>query len=133
MASAVQRATMGICMAVALEDGDFAKEEFLVIARVVSDHPIFEGLSDDDLRRLRESVLGDLEPGDLLSSVARFTQDIPPAMGLQVFKLALDVMYADGVVDDDEGMLVVRLARLLGITDADFSSAVDRAKRRSLY
>jgi len=133
MATPLQRATMGICMAVAIEDGDFAKEEFLLIARVVCDHPIFEGLSDEELRNLREAVFDDLEPGDLLSSVAHFTQDIPPAMGLQVFKLALDVMYADGIVDDDEGLLVVRLARLLGISDADFSTAAGRAKRRSLY
>ncbi|MGD9816612.1 MAG: tellurite resistance TerB family protein [Hyphomonadaceae bacterium] len=133
MATLVQRATLALLLTVAFADGDLDDEEFKILSRRIPDHPLFEDLSEDQVRKTNLSIIEEINRSSLADVLMRYAREIPPSISLQVFKLVLDIMYADGRVDDNEAAAVLMLKQSLGISSDEFKEAVDRAKRRAEY
>lgn len=133
MATPVQRAALALVLVVAFADGELDTEEFKILARRIPDHPLFEGLGEDVIHEINLSIVDEMNRSSTEEMIARYGREIPPSISLQVFKLLLDMMYADGYVDRSESLAVIHIKRYLGISPAEFEDAVDRAKRRAEY
>lgn len=128
MPNTTQRAILALLITVAFADGDFDVEEFKVIIHRLPDHPLFQGLSEDEIHAANLSLLDELHTSSKAAMIGRYASAVPPHLALQTFSLVLDMMYADGVVDDFEGHVVLATKNALGISKADFDAVLDRAK-----
>ncbi len=121
----LEEASSGVLLSVVGSDGHISDEEAEFFGLVANRHPIFRDQSAPDFRRMIDKMMRILKRDGWEAMIDKCAADLPPAMKPTVFALAVDFVFADGSVEEEEKRLVARLQRALGISDDVADAAVE--------
>lgn len=120
----IQEATSGVLLSVVASDGQVSDDESDYFRLVANRHPIFRDQSAADFNRMIDKMMGILHRQGWRPLIDKCGADIPQDFKPTVFALAVDFVFADGAVEDEEKELVAYLQKALGISDKFADSIV---------
>ncbi|MCA9175013.1 MAG: tellurite resistance TerB family protein [Planctomycetales bacterium] len=97
-----QEAFAGVLLCASACDGHIADEEAQTLFNVLSKKRLYERLSSHQFGGMMDRLMGALKksgPGKLLD---KCLPAVPPELRETAFAVAVDIVLADGVVEDDE-------------------------------
>ena len=118
-------ATCGLLLAVMACDGNVAVDELAYFYFVTERHPIFRLESPTVMSRTIDRMTGALNRSGWKSLVDKCVINLPAEVRLPVFALAVEFVFADGIVEREEEEMICYLQRAFGIADEIASSIVE--------
>lgn len=115
-AHAYEAAVIGILAAVARADGRVADEELAWWQRLRSRHPLFRDLPPSVLNPLHARALEALADQPWADAVTDWARQVPRAEAETIYRLAVELQFADGESSRQESRVTVHLAHALGLS-----------------
>lgn len=120
-----QEGFAAIMLAVVAADGDISDEEVQDFVTRVSRMKLFGGQPSADFNQMVEKLFRVLRKSGPLELIKRGAPALIPELRETAFAVTVDMIFADGVVEDDEKALVERLQGELDIADALAAQILD--------
>lgn len=125
VAFTLQEATSGVLLSVVASDGNISDDEAEYFRFVANRHPVFRDQSPAEFNRMIDKMLGLLKRWGWDVLIDKCAVDIPKEFKPTVFALAVDFVFADGSVEDEETKLIGRLQQGLEIPNDIAESVVE--------
>lgn len=107
----------GILLAAAAADGHIAEEEARGLWSAIERMKLFSSYTPDKFNRLMDSLLKVLKKGGPEALVDKCAPVLPERLRAPAFCNAVDIVLADGEVEDEEKELIEKLQSALEIDD----------------
>jgi uncharacterized tellurite resistance protein B-like protein len=110
-----QEGFFGIMLLVVAADGDIAEGEMLAMYAITKRMKLYDGLSESQHTNLIKKTSGILKkfgPKVLLEKAAA---SLPPELKPTAFAISVDLVFADGVVEDEERAILELIYKQLAI------------------
>lgn len=109
----------GVLLAAAAADGHIADEEAQGLWRAIERMKLFSSYTPDKFNRLMDSLLKVLKKGGPEALVEKCVPALPERLRAPAFCNAVDIVLADGTVEDDEKELIEKLQTALEVDEAE--------------
>lgn len=107
----------GILLAAAAADGHIAEEEARGLWGTIDRMKLYSSFTPDKFNKMMDSLLKVLKKGGPEALVEKCVPLVPERLRATVFCNAVNIVLADGVVEDDEKELIEKLQSALDIED----------------
>ena len=114
-----EEAYMGILLAANASDGHISDEEVQGFITIVSRMKMYESWSGDKIRRALDRMLGMIKRKGAEPTMTACAEVLPEKYHRAVFANAVDLVLADGVVEDEEKEFINKLRSALGLSGDD--------------
>lgn len=109
----------GILLAAAAADGHIAEEEAQGLWRAIERMKLFSSFTPDKFNKLMDTLLKVLKKGGPEALVEKCVPAVPERLRATAFCNAVDIVLADGTVEDDEKELIEKLQGALEVDDKE--------------
>lgn len=106
----------GVLLGAAASDGHIADEEAQGLWTITRRMRMFEGWTDDRFNRMMNKLVGFLKKKGLRSLLHGCAEALPEQLHETAFATAVDIVLADGVVEEEEKEFLDDLQRILDIS-----------------
>ncbi len=120
-----QEGFAAIMLAVVAADGEISEEEIEDYVSRLSRMRLFADMSSSETSRMIDKLFKVKSKGGPDALVGRGVPALTPELKETAFAVAVDMIFADGSVEDAEKHLVEKLQTELGITDDLASQIID--------
>ena len=114
-----QEAFMGILLSANASDGHISDEEVQGLFTILGRMKLYQNWNQDKWRRSIDRMLGLLKRKGLDDALRTCAEALPPELAPTAFANAVDLVLADGVVEDSEKEFINKLWRTLKISGDD--------------
>lgn len=114
----------GILLAAAAADGHIADEEAQGLWRAIERMKLYSSFTPDKFNKLMDTLLKILKKGGPEALVEKCVPALPERLRATAFCNAVDIVLADGSVEDDEKELIEKLQQALDIDDDDAKAII---------
>ncbi len=109
----------GILLAAAAADGHIADEEARGLFSALSRMKLYSSFTEEKFQRMMDVLLRVLKKGGPEALIERAVPALPQRLRAPAFCNAVDIVLADGTVEDEEKELIEKLKTALEISDND--------------
>jgi uncharacterized tellurite resistance protein B-like protein len=106
-------------------DGDVSSQELQSCNVVCSRMPLFRDMSQNNLERVFKRVGELLESSETEKTLLSAAGAVPDELKLPVFANAVDIVFADGDVGEEEQDYIAFLAEHLGVDDEQATAVIE--------
>jgi uncharacterized membrane protein YebE (DUF533 family) len=115
----------GVALAAVASDGFLSEEEAQIIPFTLTRMKLFQNYSDNDMRRLFDKLLAQLQRDGVEALFASARSNLSPQLRETAFAIAADLVLVDGIVTDEERSFLDELYRILEISEAVATQVID--------
>jgi tellurite resistance protein len=115
----------GILLAAAAADGHIADEEARGLWSAIERMKLFSSYTPDKFSKLMDTLLKVLKKGGPDALVEKCVPALPERLRSTAFCNAVDIVLADGTVEDEEKELIEKLQTALGVSDNDAKTIIN--------
>jgi uncharacterized tellurite resistance protein B-like protein len=112
-----EEAVAGVLFAVVASDGNIGEEEIDAFNGVANRMNLFKPMAGDQFTAMMQRLADILHQEDVVVLFRRSLQSVPEDLRETVFATAVDLVLADGEVDDNEQSILFDLKEALTISD----------------
>jgi tellurite resistance protein len=112
-----QEALLAIALATSAADGNIAEEEAKGIFAYLLQMKMFAGLSEKQMYEMLKKLISVLENEGIGGLVAIAKSSLPNELRETAFVCAVDIAFADGVIEDSEKALLDELQQVMDVSD----------------
>lgn len=123
--SIAAEAFAGVALAAVASDGFLAEEEAQIIPFTLSRMKLYQSYSDNDMRRLFDKLLAQLQRDGVESLFASAKSALSPELRETAFAIAADLVLVDGVVTEEERSFLDDLYSTLEISEAVANQVIE--------
>lgn len=120
-----QEAFAGILLGAAASDGHIADEEAQGLWTITRRMRMFEGWNDDRFGRMMNKLVGVLRKKGLRTLLHSCAEALPDQLHGTAFASSVDIVLADGVVEDEEKDFLNDLQKILDISGDEALTIVE--------
>ncbi len=110
-----QEGFFGIMLLVVAADGDIADGEMLAMYAVTKRMKLYDGLSESQHKSLIKKTLGILQKHGPKLLLEKAAGSLPSELKSTAFAVSVDLVFADGVVEDEERAILELIYKQLAI------------------
>lgn len=114
----------GILLAAAAADGHIAEEEARGLWSAIERMKLFSSFTPDKFNKLMDSLLKVLKKGGPEALVEKCVPVLPQRLRATAFCNAVDIVLADGTVEDDEQELIEKLQTALEVEEDEAKTII---------
>ena len=127
----LEEAIAAIILGAVAVDGDISSQELVSCNAICARMPLFRDMSQTALERLFKQVGGMFESKDIEELLQAATSVVPDELRLPVFLNAVDIVFADGEVGEEEQDFVAFLVERFGIDEDTAGTAIDVLRQKN--
>jgi uncharacterized tellurite resistance protein B-like protein len=120
-----QEGFAGILYTVIAADGHISDEEVDEFTARITRMKLFADLREGDFGRMLDKIRRTISKKGVASMLAESAAALSPELKETAFVVAVDMIFADGTVEDEEKSLVEHLQGTLGIPDSLAAQTLD--------
>jgi tellurite resistance protein len=120
-----QEAFLGILMTANASDGHVSDEEVAGLITITARMKLFEGWDEHKWRKAFDRLAGMMRRSETIDQmISTCVKALPEQLSQTVFANAVDLVLADGVVEDEEREFINKLWKALGISGDEAKTIV---------
>lgn len=112
-----EEAFFAIAIAIVAADGEISSEELDDVIRMVQRKQLFQKLPSSDFKAMVDKVFKFLKKNGSPALVKKGIEFLPAELRDTAFAVSVDLVFADGSVEDEEKDLIDQLQAGMGISD----------------
>ncbi|MDM8558215.1 tellurite resistance TerB family protein [Candidatus Parabeggiatoa sp. HSG14] len=112
-----QEALLAIALATSAADGNIAEEEAKGIFAYLLQMKMFAGFSEKQMYEMLKKLISVLENEGIGGLVAIAKSSLPNELRETAFVCAVDIAFADGIIEDSEKALLDELQQVMDVSD----------------
>ncbi len=120
-----QEAFLAIALATSASDGNIDESEVKSIFAYMLQMRMFDGIKEKELSEMLKKLVTILQNEQVGGLVAVAKSSLPDELRETAFSCAVDIAFADGVVEDSEKELLNELQQILEVSDEIGGKIID--------